>query len=175
VGIELKDLVVGSYYKGYHVPAPAGLKCFYYVSDWRQVSGLTEVDVVRHFRKGQGGVGGWVKQTLTGPATHATLLKTQCNPADLRSEGVPFPVAKPASAPATPSPAASSPKKPIANSSAKPTAADLAALAKSKRNEGKVAIPENARSPKCVKCNGANRSIALFQFSTYFCPICEPE
>jgi hypothetical protein len=175
MGFELKDLVAGTYFKGYHAPAPNGRKCFYYVQSTCSQGGLLQADVVYHYRGG--GPAGWKSKTFQGPPNEETLLKRQCSPRDLKAEGVSFPVALP-SVPAVPSqpppaaPVAPAAKQPLPVTSVKPTEAELA---KAKRNMGKVAIPENAKSPKCVKCNGANRSIALFQFSTYFCPICEPE
>jgi len=170
MGIELKDLVAGTYFKGYHAPAPQGLKCFYYVNSTTNHGGLLQVEVALHFRQ-NAGPGGWAKKFLQGPPNEETLLKQVCRPSDLKNENVPFPVSLPASKAASPQavPVAPVAKAPPSN---QPTAAELA---KAKRNAGKVVLPENARSPKCVKCNGANRSIALFQFSTYFCPICEPE
>lgn len=57
----------------------------------------------------------------------------------------------------------------------KPVSEEEAAIAaKAARNKGKTTIPENAHSPRCVKCHGANRSIALFQFTSYYCEQCEP-
>lgn len=37
----------------------------------------------------------------------------------------------------------------------------------------KPAIQANKTSPTCVNCKGVNKMVALFQFSTYYCPSCE--
>jgi len=34
-------------------------------------------------------------------------------------------------------------------------------------------IPANKNSPKCVKCGGKNKKIALLVSETYYCPTCE--
>ncbi len=38
----------------------------------------------------------------------------------------------------------------------------------------KVAIPDNAKSKDCLKCNQPNKVVVLFQGSCYWCPNCEP-
>jgi hypothetical protein len=111
--------------------------------------------------------------TVSGKADDGSLLKQHVSLATVQSEGVGPPpsyhnyVAQPSVSP--PVPAVSGPSS--LGSSASQEASDLA---KAERNRGKVVIPENAYSPKCVKCHGANRAVALFQFTSYYCERCEP-
>lgn len=172
MGFELKDLVAGTYFKGYHAPAPQGQKCFYYVHSTCSQGGLLQADVLFHYRGGAGN-SGWFPQTLQGPPNQDTLLKRSCRPGDLKAEGVPFPVAKPA-VPAVSPPIRTAPvvKSPLPPTSTQPTEAELA---RAKRNAGKVVLPENAKSSTCVKCGGSNKLLLMFSFSAYTCTRCEPQ
>lgn len=173
MGIAFKDLKVGSIYKGYHAPAPHGAKCFYFVTQIYTASGsgaATSVELRYILRRA-------ATQTWSPLIVHQglpqteSLMKQVSGRGDLIAENLPIPPpppTKPAAAPPTSPP-------PVLGSPKGPTAAERDAAARAKRNEGKVIIPENARSPRCVKCGGANKLVALFAFSAYHCTACEPQ
>lgn len=181
MGIAFKDLKVGSFYKGYHAPAPAGAKCFFLVLQVGSIHSANQpMPVEVRFVMRKTGSKQWSSQVVhQGLPDAESLLKQEVRPADVTAEGIALPPrpqapVHPAAVPVAPSPVPrSSPGLPTAPS--KPTPAELAAIAKAKRNAGKVAIPENAHSEKCVKCGGGNKLIAMFSFSAYYCPACEPE
>lgn len=189
MGIAYKDLKVGSFYKGYHQPAPTGLKCFYYVtqnsySPGQVIPALVEVVfILRH-------------QTTTtwspllvygGLPDEESLMKQEVRLSALHSENVsppvqyaPHPLVRPVVVSTLPTSGVNatyvspSSVKQVYRAPVSEKEAAAAAAAKAERNKGKVTIPENAHSPRCVKCNGANQSIALLQFNAYYCDRCEP-
>jgi hypothetical protein len=184
MGIAYKDLKVGSFYKGYHLPAPTGIKCFYFVTQNSYSPGQTipvVVEVVSIFRHQTTTT--WSAVFLVGGLPdEESLMKQEVRMGALVAENVGPPLqytqrqvrpsAAPSVAPAPPPVYAPTfrihiPRNPSSDSEA-------AAKAKAERNKGKVVIPENAHSPRCVKCHGANKSIALFQFNSYYCEQCEP-
>lgn len=187
MGIPFKDLKPGKYYKGYHQPAPQGAKCFYLVLQTHGQASHGQpmmVELMYTMRKTLSK--SWSGQAVvSGMPDEESLLKEEVRLKDLTAEGhTPPPqatmIAPPRpTAPATPTSlgTAGCPSGPKGTSGSPglTSAADLAALAKAKRNAGKVVIPENARSPRCVKCGGTNRVVAMFTFNAFTCTACEPE
>lgn len=151
MGIELKDLQPGTYYKGYHAPSPQGAKCFYYVKSKVLKGQGVEVEAVWHLR-GSALPPRWVPVTFTGPPDHSSLIKHPTSPGEIKKEGLTFPVPKPGTV-----------SVPVERSNAN-----------LQSSTAKTAIPENAKSPKCMKCGGDNKLLAMFSGSSYFCPVCEP-
>src|SRR4051812_2635518 len=98
MGIELKDLQPGTYYKGYHAPSPQGAKCFYYVKSKVLKGHGVEVEAVWHLR-GSPQSPGWTSVTFTGPPDHSSLIKRPTSPRDIKNAGLTFPVPKPGATP----------------------------------------------------------------------------
>lgn len=151
MGIELKDLLPGTYYKGYHAPSPQGVRCFYYVKSKTVKGSGVEVEAVWHLR-GSAQPPGWIPVTFTGPPNHPSLVKRPSSARDIKTEGLTFPVPKPGTVVTTPN-------------------VELPVVGV----PGKVIIPENAKSPTCVKCGGANKAIVMFSSTLYTCVTCEPQ
>ena len=189
MGIAYKDLKVGSFYKGYHQPAPTGLKCFYYVTQSSHLPGqnypaMVEVTcILRHQPSATTWSPLFVQQGLPDAES---LLKQEVRISALHAENINPPLQytpRPTRAPVTPQAPVPPhsinvpyvPTATLKRLGPKPVSEEEAAIAaKAARNKGKTTIPENAHSPRCVKCHGANRSIALFQFTSYYCEQCEP-
>ena len=174
MGIKFKDLTVGAYYKGYHQPAPTGLRCFYYVVYLSKPTsaGLMDLEVVWHYRD-NAIPSGWFRQLERGYREDESLLKRQCTGSDLKTEGILFPVLNPQVV-LPPAPVVGYPATLVPLVAPKQTEAERLAVERAKRNEGKVIIPENARSPRCVRCGMKNREVAMFTFSSFICDHCEP-
>lgn len=188
MGIKFQDLKAGSFYKGYHQPAPQGVKCFYFVLQVGTNPGLGShmpVELMYVLRNTTSK--SWSRQFVKqGFPDEESLLKQEVHLSALTADGISpprviglpagaLPTPTPVPVPPTPPPMAK-PLPPRASSNA-PTISpqELAAEARARRNAGKVAIPENARSPRCVKCGGMNKSVAMFSFSAFTCTTCEPE
>lgn len=184
MGIPYKDLKVGAFYKGYHVLAPHGAKCFYTVLQIGPQNGPTTammVEVMYALRKTTSKI--WSAQVVRrGLPDDESLLKEQVLAADLIREGITPPVFAPSPKPVVVAPPVGSISCGVQSLSRNSktfvgpvvSAAEQAAAARAARNAGKVTIPENARSSRCVKCKGTNSLVAMFSFSAYFCPNCEP-
>lgn len=156
MGIELKDLQPGSYYKGYHAPSPQGVKCFYYVKSKTLKGAGVEVEVVRHFRNALGPAG-WLPVTFTGPPNFSSLVKRPSTARDIKNAGLTFPVPKPIPVQVSVVPVEALTNAPVAAAAVK------------------AVIKENANSPTCVKCGGANKAIVMFSSTSYTCTNCEPQ
>lgn len=165
MGIELKDLQPGSFYKGYHAPAPQGQRCFYFVESNIVQGALVQVRVLCHPRASS--TAGWVPMTFTGPANQESLVKRPSSLTDLGAAGITSLVPR-GSAFAQAAPNAVPPPVAVAAPATPAAAAPV-------ETAGKVAIPENAHSPTCVKCGGANKAIVMFSSTTYTCTNCEPQ
>jgi len=178
MGIPFKDIQQGQYYKGYDAPVPTGKKCFFYVEQVQHsTSGMVTYSAWTCPRKVV--TRNWKRpfQPITGKMDDSSLMKELVSAADLAAERTFACPAQP-SAPAAPKPPAPPQPQPStpssANSLKKPTSAELEAQAKAERNKGKIAIPENAHSPVCLKCGGSNKEVPLARFSVFFCENCEP-
>lgn len=187
MGIKFKDLKVGHYYKGYHQPAPAGRKVFFYVTAIGYTGGRAVMDSWTYLR---GSTGTWRPAgSQSGAPDDETLLKTAITTLDVTNEsaplchaptspttwavstGIPQVVPRTTVLPVPPKP----PSLEQAKRSTETTSDESSHRARAERNKGKAAIPENAHSLTCTKCGKSNRSLYLLQFTTYWCPACEPE
>jgi hypothetical protein len=172
MGVLFKDIRQGRYYKGYDAPAPQGKKCFYFIEQVQTTGTKVTFAAWLCTRKVPVLVWHCPFGPVSGNADDSSLLKERVSSVDVAAEGVP-----PCPVFATPKPNAAPSPVPTSKPSAPKfaSAADLAAQAKALRNEGKVAIPENAKSQYCKKCGGVNKELALFSFTSFWCQKCEPE
>ena len=175
MGIAYQDLKQGSYYKGYHMPAPNGLKCFFYVEKISNSTTDTTIHAMFILR-GQGATS-WRRMSMQGAHCAESLCKQEVRASAVTSEGLPLPT------PASPQPnmplpyvaPVAPPVNPLRKffESEEAAAARLKAQSKMEKNKGKSIVYGNVHSPVCLKCGNPNKQVPMM--AMYWCPCCEPE
>lgn len=186
MGIAYKDLKAGTYYKG---TDSGGAKFFLFVETIASHH-APNVQLTSWVVQRRTGAGSWrqiANQIL--PETGDSNARRAVTLAEVQAENIPQcpgdstsgrNVATPVVAPASSTPVPGSSKSPTTSSSTgterMPTRSAPPSKPPALRKNGqpKVVVPDNNRSPNCLCCGKQNKTLVLLQFSTFWCPDCEP-
>jgi len=171
MGIAYKDLKPGAYYKG---TDSGGAKKLVYVEALTPAGvNIVEIKSWEIERKTSGA--SW---SATGKRSKNVSddsgYRREMTPTEVRNDGLPF--APPDSSNSSP-PSAGNLTSPSTKSPAKsPTLGATPSKPPALRKNGqpKAPVENNSTSKVCLCCGGSNKNVVLFQFSTFWCPNCEP-
>lgn len=163
MGIAYRDLKNGRYYKG---TLDNGSKVFLFVESVVAVAGGAQVGVTGCQFERKTGAGSWVKRATAHAASDDSMMRREVTRAEVQAEGVPV---APLDVPAKPKP-----KEATTSSGTKAASSPSKPPALRKDGTPKAAIPSNSNSMTCGHCGKGTKEMTLFQWSSRWCPECEP-